>query len=119
LFFFFRSGPTQKKKKKHTQKKKKKKKKKLAPTMICLRALVRRQSGVRVLRAESTDPFLNIATEARLFEEGVPGTPADMPSLFLWRNAPVVILGKHQNPWKEIDIARAKRERPSVPCRPV
>ncbi len=53
---------------------------------------------VRVIRTNSTDPFLNIATELHLFAS----LPSHTQTLYLWRNAPSVILGRNQNAWAEV-----------------
>ena len=50
-----------------------------------------------VLHTASHDPFWNIATEEHLFNTA----HEDEETLFLWRNAASVILGRNQNPWKE------------------
>ncbi len=30
------------------------------------------------------------------------------PTLFLWQNAATIVIGKHQNPWKECHIEKMK-----------
>lgn len=30
------------------------------------------------------------------------------PTLFLWRNSPTIVIGKHQNPWKECRVEAMK-----------
>lgn len=53
-----------------------------------------------ILVAESNDILFNLATEEYMFEH------ADIanPVLFLWQNSPTIIIGKHQNPWKECRV---------------
>ena len=34
------------------------------------------------------------------------------PQLFLWRNEPTVTVGRHQNPWKECNLALLEEEGP-------
>ncbi len=55
-----------------------------------------------VVRLASTDPYENLALEEwwfdRIEELG--------PTLILWRNAPCVVIGRHQNPWLECDLVR-------------
>jgi len=53
-----------------------------------------------VLYAESTDILFNLATEEYLYEH----LPLANPVLFLWRNDRTIIIGKHQNPWKECHV---------------
>ena len=52
---------------------------------------------IDILRAESNNIHFNLATEAYIFNH----LPLNNPVLFLWRNKPCIIIGKHQNPWKE------------------
>ncbi len=54
----------------------------------------------RVVRSTSSDPFLNLAIEDNLLTDIQPGSM----TLFLWRNAPCVVIGRHQNPWIECDL---------------
>jgi lipoate---protein ligase len=51
----------------------------------------------------ATDPFFNLAAEEFLLRE------ADGPVLRLWRNAPCVVIGRHQIPCREADVALASR----------
>lgn len=55
---------------------------------------------LKVFTTEITDPFLNLATEEWLFRE----LENDSITLFLWRNAPCVVIGRGQNPWVECNI---------------
>jgi len=51
---------------------------------------------LKVYESMSNDPFFNLATEDWLLREG------DFShTLFLWRNAPTIVIGRHQNPYKE------------------
>lgn len=69
---------------------------------------------IDILRAESNNIHFNLATEAYIFNH----LPLNNPVLFLWRNKPCIIIGKHQNPWKECktqlleekEIALARRQ---------
>lgn len=80
-------------------------------------SLLRGGSGVRsgctlsdgaglVLRSRSTDVYQNLALEdwidanVDLERRGV---------LLLWRNRPAVVIGRHQNPWAECDLAAMRR----------
>ena len=55
---------------------------------------------VEVLTAESTNSIFNLATEEFLYEH----FDIKNPTLFLWRNDKTIIMGKHQNPWKECKV---------------
>lgn len=56
--------------------------------------------------SNSNNPFVNHALEEVLFS----GYTAYESILFLWVNGPSVVFGRNQNPWREIDVERAKRE---------
>ncbi|CCA66564.1 related to lipoyltransferase [Serendipita indica DSM 11827] len=51
--------------------------------------------------SESTSPIWNLSLEDLLFRRA----PADKPLLLLYRNTPCVVIGRNQNPWKEINQA--------------
>ena len=57
-------------------------------------------SAADILYAESQDILFNLATEEYMFEHAELVNPV----LFLWRNKPTIIIGKHQNPWKECRV---------------
>ena len=50
------------------------------------------------LRSDLDDPFGHLAIEEQLLEE------RDDDLLFVYRNRPCVVIGKHQNPWLECDL---------------
>ena len=52
---------------------------------------------LRILKSEVTNPWFNLATEDWIFQELDP----DSHTLFLWRNAETVVIGRSQNPWVE------------------
>ena len=54
----------------------------------------------RVIQPEHTDVWRHLATEEYLLETLPPATSV----LYLWRSAPCVVLGKHQNPWLECRV---------------
>lgn len=56
-------------------------------------------------RFASLDPFTNLAREELLFESLAPGASA----LVLYVNRPSIVLGKHQNPLREVRLAEAAR----------
>ncbi len=59
-----------------------------------------RPHRLRVVESLSLDVYLNLAFEQRLYDELQSGDVV----LFLWRNAPSVVIGRHQNPWRECDL---------------
>ncbi|XP_028935880.1 lipoyltransferase 1, mitochondrial [Ornithorhynchus anatinus] len=73
-----------------------------------LRGLLRAPApGGLVLRSVSDDVYRNLALEDWVHEH------ADLegrPVLLLWRNSPSVVVGRHQNAWRECDL-RLLRER--------
>ncbi|KAF8507602.1 hypothetical protein JB92DRAFT_2734866 [Gautieria morchelliformis] len=48
----------------------------------------------------STSPHFNLAVEDWLFRKALP----DRPLLLLFKNEPCVVIGRNQNPWKEINF---------------
>ncbi|KAJ7739847.1 Lipoyltransferase and lipoate-protein ligase [Mycena metata] len=59
-----------------------------------------------VFVSQSSDPLFNLSFEDWLFRH----SPPDKSLLFLYRNSPCVVIGRNQNPWKEVNM-RALRER--------
>lgn len=54
-----------------------------------------------ILKSSSTDIFQNLALEDWIHDR------VDLQSrsiLLLWRNAPAVVIGRHQNPWQECNV---------------
>ncbi|KAJ7755839.1 hypothetical protein B0H16DRAFT_706444 [Mycena metata] len=77
--------------------------------LSCTRALSTQstpQIQNSVFVSQSTDPLFNLSFEDWLFRH----SPPDKPLLFLYRNSPCVVIGRNQNPWKEVNM-RALRER--------
>lgn len=66
---------------------------------------------MRLYKSDFHDASLNEALEIFLYESAV-----NEPILFLYRNEPSVIIGRHQNPWKETDVAACQRKGITV-CR--
>lgn len=52
-----------------------------------------------VIVSPSHDPFFNLSLEHLLFEQ------LTQPCLFLYVNAPCVVIGRAQNPWQEANLA--------------
>jgi lipoate-protein ligase A len=65
-----------------------------------------KSKDVRILTTKGNDIHFNLATEEWLFEK------ADLkqPTLFLWRNSPTIVIGRHQNPWKECRVEEMKQK---------
>jgi len=63
-------------------------------------------SNLRVLISETHDPWLNLAMEDYIFNEMEPRGHI----LFFWRNADTVVIGRHQNPWSECDLAKMEAD---------
>jgi lipoate-protein ligase A len=57
---------------------------------------------VRVLIADTFDPWFNLATEDWIFRDMDP----EVKVLFLWRNSDTVVIGRFQNPWTECNTAK-------------
>ncbi|PVG00022.1 Lipoyltransferase and lipoate-protein ligase [Serendipita vermifera] len=49
----------------------------------------------------STSPLWNLSLEDLLFRRA----PAESPLLLIYRNDPCVVIGRNQNPWKEMNMA--------------
>ncbi|KAF9006758.1 hypothetical protein BDQ17DRAFT_1352343 [Cyathus striatus] len=64
----------------------------------------------RIYVSKSTDPYFNLTLEDWLFKHH----PVDSPLLLLYRDEPCVVIGRNQNPWKEVNLS-ALRKRPGVP----
>lgn len=61
---------------------------------------------LRLLQSTSNDACFNLATEEYIFRQ----MEADSHVLFIWRNGPTVVLGKHQNAWAECDVKAMERD---------
>lgn len=61
---------------------------------------------IRVAHLGSNHILENLALEQHLFHnEGL-----KIPTLLLYRNGPTIVIGKHQNPWKECHLDRIRKE---------
>jgi lipoate-protein ligase A len=61
---------------------------------------------IRILRSTDTNPWFNLATEDWIFRDLDPSVPV----LFLWRNQPNIVIGRHQNPWRECDLEKMEAQ---------
>lgn len=61
---------------------------------------------VDVLYSESNNIIMNLATEEYMFEH----LNVVNPLVFFWRNSPTIIIGKHQNPWKECKVQKLEED---------
>jgi lipoate-protein ligase A len=61
---------------------------------------------VRVLISDTHNPWFNLATEEWIFREMDP----IHQTLFLWRNAETVVIGRNQNPWSECNLSRMEED---------
>lgn len=57
-----------------------------------------------IYHSTSTNPYNNLAFEDWMYNK-VSFSKTDC--LFIWNNEPCVVIGRHQNPWKEVNIAHA------------
>lgn len=53
-----------------------------------------------IITGDAHDPWRNLAVEALLFES----LGADAAVLYLWQNAHTVVVGRHQNAWRECRV---------------
>jgi lipoate-protein ligase A len=61
---------------------------------------------IDILHAESNDILFNLATEEYMYEH----LNLVNPTLFIWRNTKTIIIGKHQNPWKECRVQMLEKD---------
>jgi lipoate-protein ligase A len=62
-----------------------------------------------VYQSTSKDPIFNLAVEEWLFND-VLKVDEHHQILYLWQNGPAVVIGKHQNPWKECDLPAMEKD---------
>ncbi|XP_006870813.1 PREDICTED: lipoyltransferase 1, mitochondrial [Chrysochloris asiatica] len=60
-----------------------------------------------ILQSISNDVYQNLAVEDWIHDHmNLEGNPI----LFLWRNSPSVVIGRHQNPWQECNLNLMRKE---------
>jgi lipoate-protein ligase A len=64
----------------------------------------------RVLISTLDSIFPNLAAEEALVADHI----FSRSSLFFWRNSPAVVIGRHQNPWKECNLSKLEDENISL-----
>lgn len=60
----------------------------------------------KIFISKSTNPWFNLAYEEQLVGE----VAKDEVYLYLWQNQHTVVIGKHQNPWREILVSDLERD---------
>ncbi|KAH9077017.1 Lipoyltransferase and lipoate-protein ligase [Lactarius deliciosus] len=55
--------------------------------------------------SQSSDPYFNLTFEDWLFKE----KPIHEPLLLIYRDSPCVVIGRNQNPWKEVNFPELHR----------
>eukprot|EP01091_Cochliopodium_minus_P001907 TRINITY_DN11864_c0_g1_i1.p1 TRINITY_DN11864_c0_g1~~TRINITY_DN11864_c0_g1_i1.p1 ORF type:complete len:374 (+),score=79.72 TRINITY_DN11864_c0_g1_i1:79-1200(+) len=61
---------------------------------------------VKIFLSTSNDPFFNLSTENYIFRH----FDLSVPVLFMYKNSPNVIIGKHQNPWVECQVQQMEKD---------
>lgn len=61
---------------------------------------------LRVLIANTHDPYFNLATEDWIYRD----MALDSKVLYVWRNENTIVIGRGQNAWGECDLARVKAD---------
>ncbi|KIJ20444.1 hypothetical protein PAXINDRAFT_160997 [Paxillus involutus ATCC 200175] len=74
----------------------------LPPSVHCLSFLARPTHSIYV--SSSTNPYFNLTLEDWLFRYHPPRAPL----LLLYRDSSCVVIGRNQNPWKEVNLTEAK-----------
>ncbi len=64
--------------------------------------------------SNQNDPHVNLAWEDYLFEQVTLGDRI----FYLWQNAPVIVIGRHQNPFVELDTKRIQEKNVFLARRP-
>lgn len=69
-------------------------------------------SGVKTEMYETAcnDPHFNLATEETMFKEYLDSRGGAAATLFLWRNEPTVVIGAHQNAYRECALKKMEED---------
>lgn len=67
-------------------------------------------SQIRIIVSDSYDPVFNLALEATLLEEADP----EMMLMFLWQNEKTIVIGRHQNPYKECNLTKVREDQVKI-----
>lgn len=77
---------------------------------------------IKIFFSTTFDPWFNLATEEWLYNGGQAKdgtlTTTNCHVLYLWRNDPVIVIGKHQNPWKECRVEEMEKRNVKLARRP-
>ena len=67
-----------------------------------------KDNGIRtkLFISKSTNPWFNLAFEEQLVNE----VAVDEVYLYLWQNQHTVVIGKHQNPWREVLVSELEAD---------
>merc|ERR1711977_544440 len=80
----------------------------LAP-LCCARRLLSTASADKaptaIYHSRSHNPWFNLAFEDWIFRH----TPPSQIVLYIYRNSPCVVIGRNQNPWKEINLGLLRK----------
>ncbi|KAL4492019.1 hypothetical protein ABPG72_008440 [Tetrahymena utriculariae] len=69
-------------------------------------SVIPHEKKVHILYSDYNNIHFNLATEEYLYEH----SDLKHPTLFLWRNDKTIVIGRHQNPWKECFIQNMERD---------
>ncbi len=61
----------------------------------------------RIIESKNHSPWFNLAVEEYLKED----LEDDEVCLYLWQNAHTIVIGKHQNPWNEVNVELFENEK--------
>ncbi len=61
----------------------------------------------RIIESKSHSPWFNLAVEEFLKEDLEDGEVC----FYLWQNAHTIVMGKHQNPWNEVNVEQFQKDK--------
>ncbi|HSN66279.1 MAG TPA: lipoate--protein ligase family protein, partial [Fusibacter sp.] len=65
---------------------------------------------VNIFISKVHNPAFNLAFESYLLKNNTPDTMI----FYLWQNDKTIVIGRHQNPYKECDLEKVKRDNVTV-----